>query len=274
MSTPSDPQSDAAGVRILHVADVVGRPGRKAVSGLLPGLRDELDVDFCCVNCENAAGGAGVTRPMADALFAAGADVLTSGNHVWGNRDVYSFIDDEPRLIRPANFAPDAPGRGATLLETRQGHPILVANAMGRVFMNPVDCPFLAVDRILDGHQGVRLRLVDFHAEATSEKVAMSWYLDGRATAVVGTHTHVPTADARILPNGTAAITDVGMTGPFRSVIGVKVDAVLRRMVRGLPTRFETASEDVRLCGVLVEADPRTGTALAITRVERRLEEP
>jgi len=255
------------------VADVVGRPGRKAITGLLPGLRDELDVDFCCVNAENAAGGAGVTRSMADAFFAAGADVLSSGNHVWGNREVFGFIDDEPRLLRPANFAPDAPGRGATLLETRHGHPILVANAMGRVFMNPVDCPFVAMERILDGHQGVKLRLVDFHAEATSEKVAMSWFLDGRVTAVVGTHTHVPTADARILPGGTAAITDVGMTGPFASVIGVKTDAVLRRMVKGLPTRFETASDDVRLCAVLIEADPDTGHAHAITRVERPLED-
>ena len=259
----------ASARRILFIADVVGRPGRNAVTALIPTLREECDVDLCVVNIENAAGGAGVTKSIANAVFEAGADCLTSGNHVWANRDVFGWIDDEERIVRPVNFDRECPGRGATVVRCRGGEPVLVANAQGRVFMDPCGNPFRALDATLAEHESVRLRLVDFHAEATSEKVAMGWYLDGRVTAVVGTHTHVPTADERILPEGTAAITDVGMTGPFDSVIGVKKEAALRRMVTGLPTRFEPASHDVRLSAVLIDADPSTGRAVGIERLQR-----
>jgi len=260
-------------MRVLFVGDVVGQPGRLAIDRLLPPLIEERGIDFCIVNAENAAGGAGITRAMADACFEAGADVITSGNHVWANRQILKFIDDEPRLIRPANFAEDAPGRGAQVVRSRQDIPVLVANVVGRVFMNPVRCPFRILDGILDETPDVRLRFVDVHAEATSEKVALGWYLDGRVTAVFGTHTHVPTADARVLPGGTAYITDAGMTGPHDSVIGVRKEAVFRRMIKGLPARFETASGDVRLSAVQVEADPETGLARSIERFERALEE-
>lgn len=182
------------------------------------------------------------------------------------------FIDEEPRLLRPANFHASTPGRGATVIEDRTGQPVLVLNLQGRVFMDPADSPFDAADRLLAAHEDVVIRFVDFHAEATSEKVGLARYLDGRVSAVVGTHTHVPTADERIQPGGTAAITDAGMTGPFDSIIGVKTDAALRRLVRGLPTRFEPATSDVRLSGVLVSVDRETGRAVDVQRVSRSWE--
>jgi metallophosphoesterase (TIGR00282 family) len=243
------------------------------VTALLPNLKRELDVTMCVVNCENAAGGAGVTHAIVETLLTSGADILTSGNHIWAIRDVFRFIDDEPRLLRPLNYSGAPPGHGATVLDHASGHRLLVMNALGRVFMDPVDCPFHAVDDVVDAHPDVPLRLLDFHAEATSEKVAMGWHLDGRVTAVVGTHTHVPTADERVLPQGTACITDVGMTGPYTSVIGVEPAGAIRRMTTGLPTRFETASGDARLAGVLIDADAETGRAHSIARIMRTVDD-
>ncbi len=279
MSTPSSAGEPAASECLLFVADVVGRPGRRALTTWLPALRREYDVSFCIVNGENAADGAGMTKPIVASFFECGADVVTSGNHVFGNKDIFRVIDDETRLLRPLNMAAGVPGRGAGVFRTSRGTPVLVMNALGRVFMDPAECPFRAVDATLEtdglgaGDGAPSVRLLDFHAEATSETIAMSWHLDGRVTAVIGTHTHVPTADERVSERGTAAITDAGMTGPHRSVIGMKTDAVLRRMVRGLPTRFSTATGDVRLNGVLIWIDPDSGKATRIERVERRQED-
>jgi hypothetical protein len=254
------------------VGDVVGRPGRRAVEQLLPGLIAEHRVDFSAMNVENAAGGAGLTHAVAEALFAAGADILTGGNHIWANKEILRFIDEEDRVLRPANFPPGTPGRGAGVFRSRRGVRVFAANLLGRVFMDPIDNPFRAIDALLAGAAAEPIRIVDFHAEATSEKVAMGWYVDGRVSAVFGTHTHVVTADERILPRGTAYITDVGMTGPHDSVIGVRKERAISRMVTGLPAKFETAADDVRLNAVLVACDPRTGRALGVERVQRRLE--
>jgi metallophosphoesterase (TIGR00282 family) len=259
-------------VKILFVADVVGKPGRQAIVKLLPPLIEETGAALTVVNGENAAGGAGITRAIVREILDAGAHAITTGNHVWDNKDAVDYIGREPRLLRPANMPSAAPGRGEVRVRAANGVEALVVNVMGRVFMNPIDCPFRAADRAIDANGDTKIRLVDMHAEATSEKLAMGHYLDGRVSAVVGTHTHVATADERVLPGGTAYITDAGMTGPYASIIGVKKEAVLRRMTTGLPTRFETATADARLAGVLIDADETTGKASAIERVERRLD--
>ena len=277
MSTPSSstdrpPKGDP--LRLLFVADVVGRPGRSAVSVLLPPLIEERSADVCILNADNAAGGAGLTRKIAHAFFDRGVDVLTSGNHIWDNRDVLQFIDKEPRLLRPANYPPGTPGRGCGVFETSGGTNFMVVNLMGRVFMKSLDCPFRAVDEILDSDPDLpALRILDFHAEATSEKIAMGWYADGRMSAVIGTHTHVVTADERVLPNGTAYITDVGMTGPHESVIGVTREAAIARMISQRRVRFEPAVGDVRLSGLYVECDRESGRAVYLERIQRSLEE-
>jgi metallophosphoesterase (TIGR00282 family) len=225
-------------------------------------------------NAENSAAGFGITREIGDELLERGIDVMTSGNHIWDKKEALDYIGAEPRLLRPANFPAGVPGNGSYLARTADGRPVGVVNVMGRVFMNPIDDPFAVVLRELDAlRQRTRILFVDVHAEATSEKVAMGWHLDGRATAVIGTHTHVQTADERILPKGTAYLTDVGMTGPHDSVIGVEVEPALGRFLNGLPARFETASGNPRLNAVVIEADDDTGRATDIERVSYSLDE-
>lgn len=256
------------------IGDIIGRPGRVIVERTVVRLREEYAIDAVIANCENAAGGAGVTPGIADELFRAGVDVLTSGNHVWRKREAFELLRLDPRVIRPANYPDGAPGTGSTVVETLSGEKVGVLNVMGRVFMEALDCPFRTAEREL-----ARLKLVtpiiivDMHAEATSEKVAMGWFLDGKVSCVFGTHTHVPTADERILPQGTAFITDVGMTGPYDSVIGRKVDQILERFLSQLPHRSEVADRNIQLRGLLIEVDPRTGRASSVERITRTLEE-
>jgi 2',3'-cyclic-nucleotide 2'-phosphodiesterase len=243
-------------LRILFVADVFGVPGRRAVEERLPALRDELGAGFCVVNGENAADGAGITPRIADKLLASGADVVTLGNHVWRRAEIAPYLGSSERLIRPANLGAAAPGRGWTVASADDGTPVAVINLLGRLFINPPVGPFEIVDQLVDEARAVAaVVLIDFHAEATSEKVALPRWLDGRVTAVVGTHTHVQTNDARVLPGGTAAISDAGMTGPHDSVIGVEAELAIARMRTGLPVRFRPAEGDVRLEGAVIEAD-------------------
>ena len=256
------------------VGDVVGRPGREAINRLLPDLLDELQVDFCVVNGENAAQGAGITRPMAIELFEAGADCVTLGNHTWARREIARFLEVEPRLIRPANYPPGTVGSGIYRGRARNGRAVAVINLMGRVYMqNGLDCPFRVGEQLLEGIVEGTAVLVDFHAEATSEKIAYARYVDGRVSAVLGTHTHVPTADECILEGGTALQCDVGMTGPIHSVIGMNADIALKRFLTGLPHKAEVAGGRARLMATLVEVD-RDGRARHIERVTRDLERP
>jgi metallophosphoesterase (TIGR00282 family) len=254
--------------RILFVADVVGRPGRAAVAALLPHLRDELRPHLTIVNGENSAGGFGITASTAREIVAAGADVITTGNHVWDQKQFVDEIVELDRVLRPLNYPPGAPGTGALVLEA-DGERVLVVNLQGRIFLPDLDDPFRAVDAVIADHPDIRIVFCDMHAEATSEKSAMGWHLDGRASAVVGTHTHVPTADARVLPGGTAYVTDVGMVGPRDSVIGVQKESALRRFLTGMPHRFETASGVVTFNSVLVTINRRSGRAISIQRIDR-----
>ncbi len=244
-------------MRILFLADVFGPPGRRAVEARLPELREQLGADFCIVNGENAADGTGLTAKLADKLLAAGADVITTGNHVWRRRDLFEVLDRSPRVIRPANLGgPGAPGRGVTVVEAEDGTPVGVVNLQGALFLNVHVHPFSIVDELVEEARArTPIVVVDFHGEATSEKVALARILDGRVTAVIGTHTHVQTNDARVLPGGTAAITDAGMTGPHDSVIGVKAELAIERMRTGLPVRFQPAEGDVRIEGLIVDCD-------------------
>ena len=250
------------------------RVGRQALRRHLPRLRKENEIAFCIVNAENAAGGAGITRETARELYDAGADCLTTGNHVWDKKEVIPYLEEDPRLLRPANYPAPCPGSGVYVGTAENGARVAVINLMGRVYMNQLDSPFVLADGLLDGvgEPLPPLRFVDFHCEITSEKNAMGWYLDGRVTAVVGTHTHVPTADAKVLPQGTAYLSDVGMTGPRDSVIGFRLDTVLPRFLRHLPTRFEVADGPVSLNAALIEADRSTGRALSIVLVQRLVE--
>ena len=255
-------------MKIFLVGDVIGDPGRKALARHLPEVRERHGVDYLVVNVENLAGGFGVTAPTCKEIVDLGADVLTSGNHIWDKRDVFDLIPAEPRLLRPHNYPPGCPGTGLHVGATKDGVRVAVLNLQGRVFMPPIDCPFRAADAALAELGGrADIVVVDLHAEATSEKVAMGWHLDGRVAAVVGTHTHIQTADERVLPGGTAYLTDLGMTGPYDSVIGVDTQAVLGRFVNALPARFETAKGNPRLCGAVVDVDPGTGRARSIVRV-------
>jgi metallophosphoesterase (TIGR00282 family) len=258
-------------VRILFLADVFGPAGRRAVEARLPKLRHELGADVCIVNGENAADGAGLTAKLAEKLLAAGADVVTTGNHVWRRRDLYDLLETSPRVIRPANLGgPDTPGRGLTVVETPSGRPVAVINLQGALFLSVRVHPFVVVDELVEEARArTPVVVVDFHAEATSEKIALARILDGRVTAVVGTHTHVQTNDARVLPGGTAAITDAGMTGPHDSVIGVRADLAIARMRTGLPVRFQPAEGDVRIEGVVVDCDDEgRATACEALRVQ------
>jgi metallophosphoesterase (TIGR00282 family) len=255
-------------VRLLFVGDVVGRPGRDAVEALLPGLRERLDVDFCVVNGENIANGIGITPRLAERLVAAGADAVTLGNHAWRRDEIGPYLSTSSTIVRPANFQTEAPGRGLTVVEAGNGTSVAVINLLGSLYLEPAHSMWEIVDELVEEARATTpVVVVDVHAEATSEKVALAAWLDGRVTAVLGTHTHVQTSDARVLPGGTAALTDVGMTGPHDSVIGVRAELAIRRMRTGMPVRFETASEGVRLEGALVTCDPETGRASAIESV-------
>lgn len=255
-------------MKLLFIGDIFGKPGREIVRRGLPALIEHHAIDFVIANGENAAAGFGITGDIAEALFGYGIDVMTSGNHVWDKKEVLEYIPRQPRLLRPANFPAGVPGRGSYLGRTRTGEPVGVVNVMGRVFMTPLDDPFAVVLREIEALRAkTRVIIVDFHAEATSEKVAMAWHLDGRATAVLGTHTHVQTADERLLPKGTACITDVGMTGPHDSIIGVTVEAALGRFLTAMPARFEAASGPARLNAAIITADPATGKAPRIERL-------
>jgi metallophosphoesterase (TIGR00282 family) len=254
--------------RLLFIGDIVGRPGRELVRRGLAALVAHHQIDLVVANVENAAAGFGVTPEIAEDLLEFGVHVMTGGNHTWDKKEILPYFSEQPRLLRPANFPPGAPGRGVCVATAGNGTPVAVINLMGRVFMTAIDDPFrVALDEIDAVRTEARVVLVDFHAEATSEKIAMGWHLDGRVSAVVGTHTHVQTADERILPKGTAYITDVGMTGPHDSVIGVERSAILQRFLTALPQRFETATENPRLNAVIIAADETSGRAQTIERV-------
>ena len=255
-------------MRLLFIGDVFGKPGRRLIQQKLHGLIQQLRIDFCVANAENAAAGFGITPEIADELFQSEIDLLTSGNHIWDKRTIVPYLNEQPRLLRPHNYPTSAPGTGIFIGDTRCGVRVGVLNMQGRVFMPTLDCPFsigdAAVERI---RKETPVIVVDFHAEATSEKQAFAWYFDGRVSAVVGTHTHVQTADERLLPRGTAYITDLGMTGPYDSVIGSIPDLALERFIRQMPVRLEPASANPRLCGAVIEIDEQTGRALSIERV-------
>ncbi len=253
-------------MKILFIGDIVGKPGRMAVHELLPVIIAQNGIDFVIANCENAAAGFGVTAEIVQDLFSCNIDVLTSGNHIWDKKEVMNFIDEYERLLRPANYPKGAPGRGGVLTYTGGGIPVGVINLQGRIFMNPIDCPFRTADLEIEKLDKARIIVVDMHAEATSEKIALSWYLNGRVSAVLGTHTHVQTADERILPGGTACITDAGMTGSLDSVIGMQKDAIMNRFLLQIPNKFDVAKGDIHLQGVVVEILP-DGKASDIKRL-------
>jgi 2',3'-cyclic-nucleotide 2'-phosphodiesterase len=255
-------------MRILFIGDIVGRPGRDLVKCGLAALVDRHRIDFVVANAENAAAGFGITREIGDQLLDWGVDVLTSGNHIWDRKETLDYIGAEPRLLRPANYPAGVPGNGSYVGRTAAGVTVGVVNVMGRVFMLNIDDPFAVVLREVEAVKArARVILVDFHAEATSEKLAMGWHLDGKVTAVVGTHTHVQTADERILPKATAYLSDVGMTGPHDSIIGVEIEQAMSRFLTGLPAKLETATGNPRLNAVIIDADEQTGRALDIERL-------
>ena len=253
-------------MKILFVGDIFGSPGRRIVADHVEDIVRANQIDLAIANAENAAGGFGITPAIAEDLFALGLDVLTSGNHVWDKRELYDYLNRQPRLLRPANY-PDGPGHGLVTVKARNGVECAVINLQGRTYMPSTDCPFRKADLLLSQiDPAIKVRFVDFHAEVTSEKMAMGWYLDGRVSAVVGTHTHVPTADTRILPGGTAYQTDCGMTGPYRSVIGVDTDTILQRFLSGMPVRMEAAKQGSELHSVIVDVAEETGKARAFRR--------
>ena len=260
-------------MRLLFLGDVVGRPGRRALAALVPRLAAQEDIEFVIANCENASGGKGVDPRSADELHEAGVDVLTSGNHVWQNREIVPYMRESGRLLRPLNFPPGVPGVGWTVQKARRSEArVAVLNLIGRVFMAPVDCPFRAADEALaDIRREASIVFVDMHAEATSEKVAMGRFLDGRVSAIVGSHTHIQTADETVLPGGSAYLTDAGMCGPEDSVLGVRTDRVVERFLTQMPTRFEVATGAVLVQGAVIDIDGETGRARSIRRVRERV---
>ncbi len=258
-------------MKIFFIGDIVGSPGRQAVKSLVPALVREYGLDFVIANAENAAGGSGITPRILPELFDAGVSAVTSGDHIWKKREVLEIIDD-PRLLRPLNYPEGTPGHGYAIFEVKPGIKIGVVNLLGRVFMEPLECPFKAARQAVEKlRDQARIIIVDMHAEATSEKIALGWFLDGKVSAVFGSHTHIQTADEKILPQGTAYLTDAGMTGPYHSVIGRRIEDVLERFVTSLPTRFEVADQDVWLSGVVVEIEEKTGRAVSIARVQKKL---
>jgi 2',3'-cyclic-nucleotide 2'-phosphodiesterase len=259
-------------LKVLFVGDIVGKPGRQAVAQILPNLREELSADFVIANGENAAGGMGITKETGAEIFRAGVDAITLGNHVWAKRDSYPYLDEESRIVRPANYPNGAPGHGWAIFHTDCGVAIGIVNLCGRVFMDHLENPFTIADRAIETlAPQTDVILVDFHAEATSEKIAFGWYVDSRVGAVIGTHTHVQTADERILPGGTAYITDVGMTGPTDSVIGVKKELIISRFLTQMPNKFEIAEGETIFSSVLMEMDASTGKASSIERIQKNL---
>jgi metallophosphoesterase (TIGR00282 family) len=257
-------------MKILFVGDIVGRSGRRILSEKLPDVQTEYGIDFTIVNVENCAGGFGITPRLAEAVLKLGVDVMTSGNHIWDRREIMDYFEREPRLLRPGNYPRGLPGFHSFVGETPSGVAVAVLNLQGRVFMPAIDCPFQFIDQHLDGiHDRSQVVIVDFHAEATSEKVAFGWFVDGRVSAVLGTHTHVPTADARVLPGGTAYVTDVGMTGAYDSVIGMQIEGALKRFQTGLPSRLEPAVGYPRFSSVVLDIDENTGCARSIERCDR-----
>jgi len=259
-------------MNILFIGDIVGSPGRDAIKSLLPELKKEYKLQFVIANAENAAGGSGITSKVAEDLFDAGIDVLTSGDHIWKKREIFEFINQQEKILRPINFPSGAPGRGYGLFKTKDGILVGVINVNGRVFMEALECPFRSASAAVETlSKDTNIIIVDIHAEATSEKVAFGWYLDGKVSAVLGTHTHIQTADERILPNGSAYLTDAGMTGPYDSVIGRRIEDVLERFLSSIPVRFEVAKENIQLHGVVLDIDDNTGKARSIERIQKKL---
>lgn len=260
-------------MKVLFIGDIVGSPGRKIVHERLHDILQQRSIDLCIANGENAASGFGITPRLAEELFASGIEVLTGGNHIWDRKEILEYIPHEPRFLRPANFPNGSPGKGLLVARAKNGIGYAVLNLQGRTFMTPIDDPFRAALQQLEAVPAdVRVIVVDMHAEATSEKQAMGWHLDGKVTAVLGTHTHVATADNHVLPNGTAFITDVGMTGPHDSVIGMDKQAIIQRFLDSLPARFSVAEGDVQMNCVLIDADETTGRARSIERLNFRLD--
>jgi 2',3'-cyclic-nucleotide 2'-phosphodiesterase len=256
-------------LKILFIGDIVGNPGRKAVKELIPLIKKENNIDFCIANGENAAGGSGITYVVAQELYKTGVDAITLGNHTWSKKEVLNFIDSDSNIIRPANFPSELPGKGSTVISNKTAK-IGVLNLMGRVYMDSIDCPFKAAERELEYLKSqVKVIIVDMHAEATSEKCALAWYLDGRVSCVLGTHTHVQTADERILSFGTGFITDVGMTGPHEGIIGVEREIVINKFVTHMPAKFEVARGIVQFNAVIVEIDEKNGKTLNIERLSK-----
>lgn len=259
-------------MKLLLLGDVFGKPGRRAISSLLPGLIDHHKIDFVVANGENLCGGKGMTPVKCEELFAAGVDVISSGNHARDQKEIDSMLQNDSRLIRPLNYPETVPGRGFSIRSARNGKDVAVVNVMGRVHMGELPSPFVSIRPVLEEvKKWTNVVLVDFHAEATSEKRAMGWFLDGKVTAMIGTHTHIQTADEEVLPLGTAYLTDAGMTGPYDSVIGLRKDLAMERFLEGKKGKFEAAKGDVRLCGALIECDPATGRATHIERVQIRM---
>ncbi len=253
-------------MKVLFIGDIVGSPGRKAAKQCILDLKKELSFDYCIANGENAAGGKGISYVVANELYNMGIDAITMGNHTWSKKEIISFIDSDPNIVRPANYPINVPGRGSTIIDGKLG----IISLIGRVYMEQADCPFRALDRELEYLKSkVRVVIVDVHAEATSEKCAIAWHGDGRVSGVIGTHTHVQTADERILPCGTAFITDVGMTGPYEGIIGVNKDIILKRFLLSMPVRFELAKGTVQFNGVCLDIDEMTGKTISIRRISK-----
>ena len=253
-------------MKVLFIGDIVGNPGRKAAKEMISSIRREMPFDYCVANGENAAGGTGITYVVAQELYKCGIDVLTMGNHTWSKREITNFIDSDSKIVRPANYPQELPGKGSIIIGGKLG----IVNLLGRIYMEPMDCPFKTLDRELEYLKSqVKVILVDIHAEATSEKCALAWYADGRVSSVLGTHTHVQTADERILPCGTAFITDVGMTGPYEGIIGVDREIVLEKFLCYMPVRFEMAKGSVQFNAVYMEIDDKTGKTLSIRRLSK-----
>lgn len=259
-------------MNILFIGDIVGEPGRHAIKELLPRIKRKNAVEFVVANGENVAGGSGVTPALADELFGYGVDVITSGDHIWKRKEIFDYIDTNKRLLRPANYPKDAPGYGSTVVQSESGIDVGVINLAGRVFMQPLECPFRRAKEEAEKLKAkARIIIVDMHAEATSEKIALGWYLDGLVSAIVGTHTHVQTADEKILPGGTAYLSDAGMTGPFDGVIGRKKEQILSRFLTQMPMKFEMAEGDIQLHGAIIDVDEKTGKANSIKRIQEKL---
>ena len=260
-------------MKVLFIGDIVGEPGRQAIKELVPKIVKREKIDFVIANGENTAGGSGITPMIVDELLGYGVDVITSGDHIWKRKEILDRIAEDARILRPANYPRETPGFGATVVTSRSGVEVGVINLIGRVFMQAVECPFRVVKAEIDKMKNkTRIIVVDIHAEATSEKVALGWFLDGTVSAIIGTHTHIQTADEKILPKGTAFLTDAGMTGPYDSVIGRKKEQVLNRFITQMPTKFEMAENDVQLHGAIIDIDEKTGKAESIKRVQEKLE--